>query len=130
MTINYVVYDPKGGEILKCGVCSRVDLDAQGEYALEANGHISTHYIKDGITVEKDIGTAYLNKAVAVADGIDRVILSGYPAGTKVLITGPSWYEGILEPVEDYITFEIPGEYTLSLISIEQVQQEFMINAY
>ena len=128
MMVPYVVFN-EGGEILRRGNCQDRDLLSQAgvrEDVLMLEYKEDT-YIHEGILVAKTVGEATVDKTEVDADGVDSVVISGYSIATKIRVEGPVEYLGTLDPITDFLIFEIPGEYHLYLTSIEQKDQEFVI---
>ena len=127
--INYVKYDPNTGKIKHSGSCPERAIDLQvtaGLITLVGDGSYKTDYVDlDTLEIKpKTIFTLIVNKLIVTADGVDNIVSTNVPAGTKLIFDGERYIidDGIMD-----ITLDVIGIYELRLIYPQHITEVFDI---
>jgi hypothetical protein len=141
MNKNYILYD-NDGRIINLVTCDESHLDMMTKTPADVNstefitlnaieGHCITHlnHIVDGVVTEKLAQQISLDKLEIVADGVDKITLSGSLPGSTLFIEGGGTYlMGGLSDPDTFVT-TIPGEYLFRVSLFPYLDYEVKINA-
>ena len=131
MNANFIIYDGIG-KIIRTGSCpaSMVDVQAgDGEYVTIGSASDITQYIYNGNITNKPASTTIIDKVFCLADGIDFITLSSIPDNATILISGQGVNINQSIGNSDTITFDLAGEYNISIKSFPSLDYEVIINA-
>jgi len=88
---------------------------------------IGTHYIAEGVALEKQLMPLVITNTPLVADGLQEAVISGIPEGVQV-----EWPDGFTH-IEDSgsvgFKVDLPGTYTFRFTAVPYLDQEVVIEA-
>ncbi len=82
-----------------------------------------------GTVAPKPALGATLDKDSAIADGLDKITVSGLPTGTRFGLSGPAYGSDVVMDGALELTFDFPGTYKLRLDVEGYLTQEVTIHA-
>jgi hypothetical protein len=89
---------------------------------------IGTHYIAEGVALEKQLMPLVITNTPLVADGLQKAVISGIPEGVQV-----EWPDGQTDVVTDgevLFAVDLVGTYTLKFTATRYLDQEVTIEAF
>lgn len=132
--IDYVIFD-NAGLIVQTGSVPDDMVQLQGDpenarFVVAGTAGMDTHYVLDGIIVERPDMPARVSRSAVQADGVEQAVIVGAPAGATVFVTGPSNMTGEADGSDIALTFAIAGSYTISISLFPYKHMEATVNAF
>ena len=88
---------------------------------------IGTHYIAEGVALEKQLMPLVITNTHLVADGLQEAVISGIPEGVQV-----EWPDGQTDIVtggEIRFSVDLAGTYTFRFTAVPYLDKEVVIEA-
>lgn len=131
--IDYVIYDDDG-RILQGGKTVESMLEQQadavaGRHVLAGVGAPNRHWVVGGEIVERPLLRLDVSTTTVRADSTEEVQVDGVPAGTEVLIVGPTKGGGVADGELLHLSFALPGRYHMVCKFFPYKEWEVIIDA-
>lgn len=126
--VPYTVYDANG-TILRTGTApeNMVSLQAlAGEQVIAEMANQLTDFIRNEVIVAKPAIAATIDKTTIASGGVDVATISNLPIPAIVTIGGQS--STVTDGVAQ-VSFNAPGDYTVTVTALNMLDQEFTIHA-
>jgi len=127
--MNYIVYEPCTGKILRSGKCpdNMIGIQAEfGQSVIEGVANDTTQFIDNTVVIDKSENPATIDKATIHADGVDIVTISTLPNPTIINLSGEKYIvsDGVFS-----FTVDTPGAYVINCDAFPYLVKEFIVNA-
>lgn len=86
-------------------------------------------YVVDGEIIPRPVFSLLADKTTIAADGVEVLLVSGYPPNSTISIVGPISEEWVEQEQDVGITVNIPGEYVVSAAKFPYLSQKVIFNA-